>query len=156
MFISPAGPSGAHAACTVSNRCFFNSLIVDSLLSCWLVTMKLFKLSPFIFCFFLWTHTPNNFGALQCHVIESSQHHFHSLERTETEFPSHTQCRVPMLGCSQVVAEFSGVGPFHHACVVIQKIINKIIVKSAPGHSSIILEVLQCFFHVAVFGFFSF
>lgn len=60
-----------------------------------------------------------------------------------------------MLDCSQVVVEFSGVGPFHHACVV--KIINKIIVKSAPRRSNIILKVLQdFFFYVAVFGFFLF
>lgn len=68
---------GARTVLTVLNRCLFNSVIVDSLLSCWLIMLKLFKSS---FFFFFW-HIPKNLGALKCYIIESLHHHFHSLRK---------------------------------------------------------------------------
>lgn len=74
-----------------------------------------------------------------------------------SEFPSHTH----------TVTQSSDAGLQSGCCGVLwgwtlpsckcgkkKKIINKIKVKSAPRRSSIVLEVLQCFFFVAVFGFF--
>lgn len=42
---------GVRTVLTVLKRCLFNSVIVDSLLSCWLIMLKLFKSSFFLFLF---------------------------------------------------------------------------------------------------------